>query len=513
VTATVQEARGWSFDNAWLSFNYGLILMIGGALVILYNNLKDERPQEIFALVWSLVILFSTCQHIRYEYYLAVNIALLSAVFVSFTFKMGWKDLKQLADGIPPAAVPNGSRVSGKDEPARGKKQKRTQKKGSGVTAGPNYLLLALVIVSAGLGILFAYTSVYYSYVNASGNAIQMNQDWKESLEWLGTNTPDTGVDYYTIYDPKTFQYPATAYGVMSWWDYGHMITYIAKRIPNANPFQQGVTPPLGASAYFVSTSEDDANHILDALGTKYVITDIEMDTGKFWAMATWYNNTAAGAPYQMNFAYPSQSDPSKYESVLLNEEPYYQTMVSRLHNFDGSMTPATSVYYVEYSDSSITHVSLPVITNVIAMNVTDAATKAAQYNLNALTGYHAAVLSSSIVQPVDSVPALRHYRLIHESPTNVMASNTSDVKYVKIFEYVKGAHIKGTGIIDVPLVTNTGRNFTYRQESINGEFIVPYSTTGSTYEVKATGPYHIEGTSTTFNVPESAVENGLAIN
>jgi dolichyl-diphosphooligosaccharide--protein glycosyltransferase len=93
------------------------------------------------------------------------------------------------------------------------------------------------------------------------------------------------------------------------------------------------------------------------------------------------------------------------------------------------------------------------------------------------------------------------------------MASNTSDVKYVKIFEYVKGAHIKGTGIIDVPLVTNTGRNFTYRQQSINGEFIVPYATTGSTDEVKATGPYHIEGTSTTFNVPESAVENGLAIN
>jgi len=28
-------------------------------------------------------------------------------------------------------------------------------------------------------------------------------------------------------------------YGVLSWWDYGHWITTIGERIPNANPFQQ----------------------------------------------------------------------------------------------------------------------------------------------------------------------------------------------------------------------------------------------------------------------------------
>ncbi len=117
-----------------------------------------------------------------------------------------------------------------------------------------------------------------------------MNSDWKESLEWMGAHTPDTGVDYYKIYDKATFSYPAQAYGVMSWWDYGHMITYIAKRIPNANPFQAGVAGPDGAAAYFMSQSEAGANNILKNDGTRYVITDIEMDTGKFWAMATWYN-------------------------------------------------------------------------------------------------------------------------------------------------------------------------------------------------------------------------------
>ncbi|MFA5220665.1 MAG: oligosaccharyl transferase, archaeosortase A system-associated [Methanoregula sp.] len=510
VTNTVQEARGWSLDNAWIAFNYGLLLMIGGALVLLYNNLKDERPHEIFALVWSVVIFYSTWQHIRYEYYLAVNIALLSAVCVSFAFEQGWGGITSLARGFSSDATHETS--DKKDESPRGKKQKKLQKKTDGLPPS-TYLMLGLIVITAGLGILFAYTSATYSYVNASSDVVRMNPDWRESLDWMGNSTPDTGVNYFTIYDPKTFKYPDTAYGVMSWWDYGHMITYIAKRIPNANPFQAGVAGPDGSAAYFMATSENNANTILDHDGTKYVITDIEMDTGKFWAMATWYNSTAAGAPYQMTVLTPSQSDPQKYESVLLNEQPYYHTMISRLHNFDGSMTPATAAYYVEYADSSITHVSLPVISNAEAMNVTDAAKKSEQYNQKPPQGYHATVLSPSIILPIDAVPALQHYRLVHESPTNVFNSKTSDVKYVKVFEYVKGAHIKGTGIIEIPLVSNTGRNFTYRQESANGEFVVPYSTTGNPYTVKSTGPYHILGTGTTFSVPESAVMQGLTIN
>ncbi|MFZ2073786.1 MAG: oligosaccharyl transferase, archaeosortase A system-associated [Methanoregula sp.] len=514
VTQTVMDAMAWTPGEAWTSFNYGLLLMAGGILVTLYNNFRDERPQEIFAVVWALIILFSTWQHVRYEYYLAVVIALLSAVCIHFVFEKGWGDLRQLATGIMPPATADSSKDAEKAEPHRGAAKKKKQRKGTGSSPKPDYPVLAVVAIVFGLSLLFAFTSLSYNYQIGSSGVNQMNPDWKGALEWLGNNTPDTGVNYYTIYDPKTFQYPSTAYGIMSWWDYGHMITYIAHRIPNANPFQQGVTGPNGSAAYFMSTDENTANAILDADGTRYVITDIEMDTGKFWAMATWYNTTVAGTPYQTNMLYPSQTDPSQYNTVTLNEEPYYQTMVSRLHNFDGSMTPATSAFYVEYADPTVTQASLPVMTDAEVMNVSDAATKAEQYNLNAQAGHHATVLSLSITQPIDNIPALRHYRLIYESPTNTVKSDTGDVKYVKIFEYVKGAQIKGDGIIDIPLVTNQGRNFTYRQESINGEFIVPYSTgSDNPYPVKATGPYHIEGTSTTFEVPESAVMQGTTIN
>ncbi|HXX54663.1 MAG TPA: oligosaccharyl transferase, archaeosortase A system-associated [Methanoregula sp.] len=501
VSNTVEEARGWALDQAWTTFNYGLILMAGGVLVMLYNNIREEHPHQVFALIWSLIILFSTWQHIRYEYYLAVNVALLSAVCVSFTLEKGLPELRGRAFRAAPAA----------EDRSPGKKQKKAHRKGPEAPVN-DVVWIGVLVVIAGLGVLFAFTSASFDYSNAVNSPIRMNGDWKESLEWMGNNTPDTGVNYLTIYDPKTFHYPPQAYGVMSWWDYGHMITYIAKRIPNANPFQQGVDGPNGSAAYFMAPSEDTANAVLDNDGTRYVITDIEMDTGKFWAMATWYNATAAAIPYQTTMYAPSQGNPESLEPVLLDTPAYYQTMISRLHNFDGSMAVPGKVYYVEYADPQVYHTGLPVITNAVSTNETDARARADAYNAGAASGTHAIVVSPSVILPVGTVPALLHYRLVHESPTNVFDTAAADLKYVKIFEYVKGARIKGDGIIDLELVTNTGRNFTYRQQSVNGEFIVPYSTTGNPYDVRATGKYQIEGTNRQIDVPESAVMQGLSV-
>jgi asparagine N-glycosylation enzyme membrane subunit Stt3 len=134
-------------------------------------------------------------------------------------------------------------------------------------------------------------------------------------------------------------------------------------------------------------------------------------------------------------------------------------------------------------------------------------------------TGY-ADLYSGSPVNPVRKVPALSHYRLVHESANNASVTPfpeskpfvVAGMKVVKVFEVVPGAHIAGQGIIELPVVTNTGRTFTYRQESTGGEFIVPYSTTGNPYDVRATGPYHIVGTTRTFNVAEADVLEGKQV-
>jgi oligosaccharyl transferase (archaeosortase A-associated) len=508
VTLTVQEARGWDLTFAWMTFQYGLILMAIGMAAIVYRNWREEHPDQIFVLVWSLIILYSTWQHIRYEYYLAVNIALLSAFAVGTALWKGWEPVKILI--LPkqgPAEEPAPKGKAARDDRAarKGKKGAREKKAAKGSTS-PWIIVLAVVAI---LTVFFTVSCLQYDAQYSQGTL--MNADWRESLEWMANNTPDPGMDYYRIYNQDGFTYPAGSYGVMSWWDYGHQITFIGKRIPNANPFQAGVAGPTGAASFFMSQSEEGVNAIADQIGTRYVVTDIEMDSPKFWAMATWFNTTAGDNPYMPGY-YVTTDRSGQYQLVKLNNQSYYETMVSRLHNFDGSLATPTQAYYIEFTAPTGTGLDAPLITRAEIMNAGDARRLAEEFNRNAVQGTGANVVSQAVFLPVDKVPALRTYRLVHESPSGVF-SNTSagapDLKYVKIFEHVKGARIPGEGTIALDLVTNTGRTFTYRQESQNGGFIVPYSTTGNPYGVQALGKYRIEGTGKTYDVTEEMVRTG----
>jgi dolichyl-diphosphooligosaccharide--protein glycosyltransferase len=132
----------------------------------------------------------------------------------------------------------------------------------------------------------------------------------------------------------------------------------------------------------------------------------------------------------------------------------------------------------------------------------------------------YANIFSDLPDRPVQQVPALQHYRLVHESMENASVTPFPEsdpitlpgIKYVKIFEYVKGAQIPGEGSIELPVVTNTGRTFVYRQESENGMFIVPYPTGGSPYDVRATADYHIAGTSRYIAVTEDDITQGRRV-
>lgn len=495
LSNTVQEARGWSWVTAWSAYNYGLILMLCGLAIATYNNIKEEHPHHIFVIVWSVIIFISTWQHVRYEYYLAINIALLSAICISFVIEKGYSDYKKLL------SILTNQNITPEPEIAPRKKHMRK----SILRDQPNYGIISIVALFVLFGCLFAYSSTSLSY-GVSSSGIRMNGDWKESLEWMSNNTPQTGVNYTMFYDRSTFVYPTESYGVMSWWDYGHMITYIAKRIPNANPFQRGITGESGSSTFFISTKESDANAVMDAAKTRYIITDIEMDTSKFWAMATWFDPINSISPYMGYYYVPIANDPNNYNPILLNTDGYYLTMVSRLHNFDGSLTIPEIVYYVEYSEPYITQSALPTVIIAKEMNYANAVIATNNYNknINKRDGYYATILNQNPASPTTIIPALQHYRLVHESPTSAV-SGTS-IKYVKTFEYVKGFHIEGEGIIEVPIITNTGRTFIYAQNSINGEFIVPYSTDGNPYDVKTNGNYRINGNLTEYKVSESDV-------
>ncbi len=67
VTLTVQEARPWDAVLAWMTFQYGLVLMALGILAVIYWNWREEHPDQVYVLIWSLVVLFATVQHVRYQ--------------------------------------------------------------------------------------------------------------------------------------------------------------------------------------------------------------------------------------------------------------------------------------------------------------------------------------------------------------------------------------------------------------------------------------------------------------
>jgi dolichyl-diphosphooligosaccharide--protein glycosyltransferase len=364
------------------------------------------------------------------------------------------------------------------------------------------------------------------STASVYGEAGGTEKDWIEATEWLVDGTPETGVDYYKLYDGEGFSYPSEAYGVMSWWDYGHYITTIGERIPNSNPFQAGVAGEYGAAQVLTATDEDAVVEKLDYLGTKYVMTDYQMAGSKFGAMAIWSDTELQTTPFYTYLL--QQSSTGSYSVVSAQTEKYYNTLTARLQNFDGSYTEAGSVVLV-LTDSSAGY-GYPVITYTKSYaNADDAWKMANDYNAqssNTAAGKYAYVISvptqvTDYFDPNADVSALKHFRIVYESDTYVIPAdgysyyvtepNGGGTAWVKTFEYVKGAVIKGNGIISIDVTTNNGRTFTYRQVSENGQFVVPYAT-GQTGEIK-TGVYKIEGSGQTFTVSEKAVQNGLSIN
>ncbi|MFO7532209.1 MAG: hypothetical protein R6W93_07075, partial [Candidatus Limnocylindrales bacterium] len=53
--------------------------MAGGFVLVAVDFLKERKDELLFLFLWSALMVIATIQHIRYEYYLGLNIALLAA--------------------------------------------------------------------------------------------------------------------------------------------------------------------------------------------------------------------------------------------------------------------------------------------------------------------------------------------------------------------------------------------------------------------------------------------------
>jgi len=533
-SVSIVETLPWTLSGAWENFNGALILMAGGLLVLGYYVVKKRENPHIFLFVLSVVILLMTIRFQRFAYFFTVNVTLLAAICI--VEHLNWKDSiafysSALFSGF---SKPQGSTIDvdvdkPKKTPAipkQGKKKaaKHPVKKISGYPENLKKItILAIILLSIGLVAFSVAQEIQYGF---STPYTQIPDNWIESLEWMQSDTPQTGVDYYRSYDAKTFTYPAESYGIMSVWDAGHWITFFAQRIPITNPFQDHLGGPDGTAAFFLNSNETKANSILEKQGGKYVVTDSKMAVDTFTNLVPWQSNSVDISPYIKYFLVSDTHDVTKLKIIHKFDDGYFQTMVVRLHNFDGSMILPGTVDYVQYeirqpsvSETSELSGFARIIINdrFIDASRLDNSTPIIKEGPELLPTRYANVYSDLPNRTVQVLPALHHYRLVHESPDDASVKSfpesdpitLPDIKYVKIFEFVKGAQISGEGIIELPVITNTGRTFIYRQESENGLFVVPYPTSGSPYDVRATAEYHIVGTSRYITVTENDVIAG----
>ncbi len=479
----IQEMEPMDLVGAWASFNVGLFLLAAGIVLLGIDWFRGRQPWFLFVLAWAAVVIVATVAHVRYEYYLAVIVALAAGIaFFALPKHLEKREAKPVEKKAQPA----------------GKKGKKREK-----TASPESNAMSLVVLAL---VLFGMISLFQDATSATRyQAHLVSDDWKGALEWLEGASPDPGVEYLGVYTAKNWTYPSTAYGVLSLWDYGHLITVLGRRIPNSNPFQDHALGRYSTTAFLMAPTEEEAEKIATRLGSRYVITENRMANTKFVSTAGLYNSSRKTGYYTRDFLVPGEKG-GQYSTLTLLADPYYHTMIARLHALDGSLVVPEKAYYLEYQEQPG---SVPVITRIEHIAYETAREKERQFSGPAGGGTHPAVLSSTLASPLSEVPALLHYRLVYESPKRDPVDNLSDVK---IFERVKGAQIRGEGTIELVLVTNQGRTFSYRQESRDGVFVVPYSTVQNPYPVRAKGPYRIVGTSLSYEVSEEDVREGRQV-
>jgi dolichyl-diphosphooligosaccharide--protein glycosyltransferase len=481
------------------TFTLALIAMV----LLLYRNVKRQKPSEIFILTWSLVILVMALAQNRFTYYYAINVAILTGFLVAWLLdRFGITDLD----------------LNAIEDPAKL------------ITSNLKTIVAAILIFS-----LIISPSLSWSIVYAQ-SAGGPDSDWLTSTAWLQNNTPQPGMDLYEKYvrpaDGK-YVYPATAYGIMSWWDYGHLIECVGHRIPNANPFQQGIGSVTrnisGSSPFFLAENESQAEAVLAGLdwnrsgymNTKYVMIDQPMAVGKFHAMAAWSSIPTSN---YMAGVYQQQGD--SWVPVQIWREPYFKTMAARMYFFDGSETAGDMGVGLAYRARDAGNgYMVPVLTEapMITRNRTELE---AFINESRANGDNAEIAAMSPANPAFSLDALQHYRLVHESENTITAGQ----KFVKTFEHVPGAVVSGNAspgtkvTAAVPIMTNQNRAFLYQQSNTtdsDGRFVLvlPYSTegpiaTGTNFDTKPMSAYQLSVGDKTYElkVPEEYVLSGDVI-
>ncbi|PAU84936.1 MFS transporter [Halorubrum salipaludis] len=492
-------------------------LVIAAAFLVGATFLVEYDAEELYFVVWAAFIGSAAFTQVRFNYYLAVVVAVGAAYFV------------QLAvDFLSLPSLRNVRDIEGWQ------------------AMGAIVLVVILIVPLVAMA-----TPVWAAGANTGPGSVTQ---WDGSLQWMNDETPqpgelegaDNAMDPYDTYERPAdddFDYPEGAYGVQSWWDYGHWITTRAERIPNANPFQQNA----GAAAdYLLAPSEEASTEVLasqsdEGENTRYVMVDSQMASpnSKFGAPVTFYSGNETRSDF--NRVLYQQTEQGGFQTVMqVNTQRYHESQMIRLYEHYGSAVEPRPVVVDWETQTAQTANGEQIEVDTLP---SDPRNTIRQFdNVSAARAYVEEDGSAQIggvgALPSERVEALEHQRLVHASQSAGQSPSALQVQvlqqlgvdvqsvlgestlqafqddFVKTFERVPGATIEGSGAepgqevrATVQMEKSSGQTFTYTQyaeadENGNFELTVPYSTTGydefgpengyTNTSVRATGPYQL---------------------
>jgi dolichyl-diphosphooligosaccharide--protein glycosyltransferase len=491
--------------NSFLFAQYGLAYVVAlfGLVWMAFRTAYTEyRAEYVLLVVWSTFLWLMALTQTRFNYYLVLSVVVMTAwVFGHIVEAVNLDDVTGRIGDIEMYQV---------------------------ITVAAVFMLVFAPLLPPLAASSNAQAGGQPAFVVDAGSGFGPGAvtGWTGTGDWMSEHTPEVGdyggadnaaeFPYYGTY-PRTenYDYPDGAYGVLSWWDYGHWITVLAERPPHANPFQQNAR---SSSSFLQASSEERANAVLDAVsavsgsggqfdemtteelralaanasggggeGVQYVVIDDQTAGEKFAAVTQWsvppdnrqrlaaQNSEATGDNNQRLYFESRRYQLSRgNETLPVVSDRYRETMLARLYLDD---TEGLENYRLVHESSQYS-----IVGGVVQPS-----------------GRIAPLRSTRIANGWDQDRAnlsrrldlARQQRAAIPTPQGGALYGASLEAAVKTFERVDGATITGqvagsdenaSVVAYVELETSTGRQFAYQQwvepdEDGSFEVTVPYAT------------------------------------
>lgn len=429
---TIMEMQPLLFNRNVLTINValgnytsGLLLGLAGLALVVWQTFKRPEAPRVLLIVWSLLGLLAALAMRRFAYYFAVNIALLSGCFAWWILQLAGFGKEKAVEPVKQSGVR--TKTARKKITTEARKDRKR----------PVWMTITLVIVL----FVMVYpnlgtwpTGERPSVDVATRPLFAPSNAWCETMDWLRENTPEplgSSDAYYAMYKSPSqkdgFVYPQSAYGVLSWWDYGYWISRIGRRIPFSNP---GTSAERGEYKFFLAQDEESAVQALKDKNIKYVIADYELAAydGKFHAMPTWN-----GEQYQKYYEIYVQQQDGKLVPTILFHPEFYRSMIIRLYHFEGKEYIPSTVDVVEYRMVQLQDGSK--YKELLDDRKFTAYDEAAKY-MEANKDKNLEIVSPDPYSSPVPLEALKNYKKVYGSQDKTSADQASN-SLIKVFEYI----------------------------------------------------------------------------